>query len=354
MKNEPEKLLINNNLHNKRQKEQISIGSSAVQERNVHKVQSQQEYKKLNSEDNEHKVQIAILGRTDIYAEKMKIRIPDATFDDNIHNEKSHNSVRVNSIHHKLKEEDEVYEEKTEKPQYDENGQQQRNSFVEENKENAHEEFKNRTRSERDELLIGGNNEENEHGDLLEMDYAGNENPNANADYENGDENNKEKEAFETNNYDKDMQDLVNEEENEAAAGGEQATPDNGEANAAENAEENEHSYENKQLDANNENKEGDNVIEKEKDNNENNENNNAEEASGNKGETLNEEDAAAAEEAEKPAENAEFNDNQCEKAEVEGNTVAVEHKPEGDAQPENPENPAVENAENKEDSPQE
>jgi hypothetical protein len=330
LKNEPEKLLINHNFHQKRHKEQINFGNKEALDHFGHH-QANLEYKKLCSEDQEHR-QIIGIGGTDIYSEKMKIRIPDPTFDDNFHNEKSLNSVRVNSIHHKLKEEDEVL---------DENGQQ-KNSY--ENNKESEEEFKNITSYQRDQL-IEANSDNNDHVDLPAMEEINDENV-----FNQHDNEKNEKDAVETNNYDEDMQGLV--EEN-AEANGEQATPENGEANeenAAEKGENGEvNAKENKDI--------NDNVDD---DNNNGEEGNNAESlVEGAENQRANEENNAQVED--KPAENAEGeaqslegNKNQAKKAEIEANAEAINNKPEGDVQGERPENLPVESAENKEETPQE
>merc|ERR1711957_8636 len=62
------------------------------------------DYKKLNSEDNDINKQGG--GYTDIYSEKMKVRIPDPTFDDNYLGEKSNNSLRVKDEYSNKREED--------------------------------------------------------------------------------------------------------------------------------------------------------------------------------------------------------------------------------------------------------
>jgi len=300
------------------------------------------EYKKLSSEDQEHR-QIIGIGGTEIYAQKMKIRIPDPSFDDNFHNQKSINSVRINSIHHRLKEEDKVL---------DENGQQQ-NSY--ENIKEAEEEFKNRTRSQRDQF-IEANSDNNYHVDLLAMEEINDENV-----INQNDNEKNEKDAVETNNYDEDMQGLV--EEN-AEANGEQATPQNGEANE-ENAEE-----KGKNGEVNEEeNKDINDNVEAENDEQANkaNDNNNKREegincespVEGSENVRENEENNAqvedkSAENAEGEAQPLEGNENQSKKAEIEVNANAINNKPEADVQAESPENVPVENAENKEELTQE
>lgn len=349
LKNEPEKLLINQNAFQKRHKEQIIASSGAALEHSAH--QSHQEYKKLSSEDLEHK-QIISIGQTDLYEEKMKIRIPDPTFDDNFHNEKSHNSVRVNSIHHKVKEE-EGFE------QYDQNGQH--HSFEEKYKEVEDEELKNKSRTERD-LLIGSN-VNNDHEDLLVMDE---ENP----------------------------QDKINEDNQDSAKegegpNGEHTTPENGEANQEENNSDNNNGEDNAAQDngnvengengeanvdenkENNDNMEPENVQEEQTNdaNNGNNDNLDEELANGKSADTPREnavadeqDDENINQEADNPPENAEGdalqaqenNEDEAEKVEGEVNCEAVEPKVEAESQQENHENQQVENAENKEESPQE
>lgn len=304
LKNEPEKLLINNNLnYNKRQ--QNNIDKSANKELS-------QEYKKLNSEDQEiNSKQIISMGQTDIYAEKMKIRIPDPTFDDNYLNEKSNNSVRGNSIQHKQKEEVTL----------DHNGQ----ANYEDNKE-PEEEFKNHSNFERQVFIdVDGNNEEK---NLIDM------------------EENFDNEKIMTNNNDLELQNNADneepslEEKKSENANGEEAIAEK-EGEDIENGEIHQEGQENENV--NEENGNMGNEEEKEIAENTNGEIENDQGIA-------KEESVANAEAVEKNveevnAENAENNEGdqengehvEIQQPEEEANAEAVENNPEMGAQPENP-----------------
>lgn len=327
LKNEPEKLLINNNIYKRVQSSQ------------------DQEYKKLNSDDQDvHQKQLISIGHTDIYCEKMKVRIPDPTFDDNFLNEKSHNSVRVNSINHKHKEED----------PFDHNGGR---SVYENNKEQE-EDFKNKTSSDRKEFLEH-NNMDNDRENLINMDEN---------------ENNiiKNDEDIIDNNIDGEMkigETPEGQDEEQDNAEREGITPEGDQENGLNNGEGGENNEDNGNIENNaEENNEGNNNEEGEANNEENvevpkNEEENQENANGNIEEANAENAEANAEVVAEAQAHAEILDENVENpVEGEANAEEVVEKPAEDLQvenpenppEENPENPPAENAENMEESPQE
>ena len=204
LKSEPEKLVISNN------KRQTDLNERS----GMNKIT---DYKKLNSEDNDIKQ-----GGTDIYSEKMKVRIPDPTFDDNYLGEKSNNSLRIKDEYSNKREED-----------INDNGINNES----ETKRNAEDEIRERSKRTEENLLNEEDNndnilynekketepkeENNEDGETPAANNEGenaenNENAGDDAEEKPAEENAEEKPAEEENDEEKPAEDEENAEEKPA------------------------------------------------------------------------------------------------------------------------------------------